>query len=261
MHCLVCNADTHHYFSKQFEEYGLGKVDYERCSHCGTVFATSLLQLPEDEWQSLCSRYHGRYRKDNENPDDPNWRQRLQSQSEVLLAMTELGLLPKQHHWLDYGCGEGELAGLLGQQGVQVDCYDRYWKKDHYINESQLLSDSYPVVINTALFEHLRARAEMDAIIDLLTQGGTFALHTLVRGEIPKDPSWFYLLPVHTIFFTNQAMRILFQAWGFTSSLYAVDARLWLWFRSSKATLLKQHPGLASESDWKICDGFMAYWP
>ncbi|MCG7982372.1 MAG: class I SAM-dependent methyltransferase [Candidatus Thiodiazotropha lotti] len=261
MHCLICNAYTHYFFTKQFDDFGLGKVEYERCSHCGAVFATSLLQLPEDEWQSLCVRYHGHYRIGDENPDDPNWRQRLQSQSDFLFTMSKVGLLPEQHRWLDYGCGEGELSGLLGQQGVRVDCYDRYWQKEHSVDKSQLLPGSYPVVINTALFEHLRSRAEMDAIINLITEDGTFALHTLVRGEIPRDPSWFYLLPVHTIFFTNQAMRILFQEWGFSSSLYAVDSRLWLWFKASKATLLKRYPGLASEQDWKICDGFMAYWP
>jgi hypothetical protein len=172
-----------------------------------------------------------------------------------------MGLLPKQSSWLDFGCGEGELANLLGQQGIRIDCYDRYWRKDHYLNQSQLIPWSYPVVINTALFEHLRNRAEMDTIINLTTEDGVFALHTLVRGEIPRDPSWFYLLPVHTIFFTNQAMRILFHEWGYKSSLYGVDSRLWLWFRSSRSNILNRYPDLILEQNWKFSDGFMAYWP
>jgi 2-polyprenyl-3-methyl-5-hydroxy-6-metoxy-1,4-benzoquinol methylase len=175
--------------------------------------------------------------------------------------MTDIGLLPKQPSWLDYGCGEGELAQLLGEQNIRVACYDRYWQKNHYLSKSQLVPGRYPVVINTALFEHLRNRTEIDAIIKLTAEDGIFVLHTLVRGEIPKDPSWFYLLPVHTIFYTNQAMRILFHESGFQSSLYAVDSRLWLWFRSSRSKLLKRYPGLASEQNWKFSDGFMAYWP
>jgi 2-polyprenyl-3-methyl-5-hydroxy-6-metoxy-1,4-benzoquinol methylase len=261
MHCLICNAYTHYYFSKQFDDFGLGKVDYERCTHCGAVFATDLLQLPEEAWQNLCVRYHSGHRNQKQNPDDPNAAQRLQKQSNFLLSMTNMGLLAKQPSWLDYGCGEGELAHRLEQQHVRVACYDRYWRQQGYLSESQLVPGSFPVVINTALFEHLRNRAEMDAIVRLTADDGTFALHTLVRGEIPRDPSWFYLLPVHTIFFTNQAMRILFHEWGFKSSLYAVDARLWLWFRSSRATLHKRYPDLALEQNWKFSDGFMAYWP
>ncbi|MES9862393.1 MAG: hypothetical protein ABW138_16300, partial [Candidatus Thiodiazotropha sp. 4PDIVS1] len=80
-------------------------------------------------------------------------------------------------------------------------------------------------------------------------------------GDIPRDPNWFYLLPVHTLFFTNKAMKILFNKWGFSCSLYAVDARLWLWFRQPLAAMLKKHPELDKPNQWQISEGFMAYWP
>ena len=260
MNCLICHSPVHHYFTKRFDRYGLDEVIYDRCRQCGSVFARTLLELPEERWQSLCDRYHGSYRGSGLNPDDPNWRERLQRQGDVLLELAECGVIPRDKTWLDYGCGEGELAALLNKSGLKINCYDRYWRDPSYANESELLPGSYPVVLNTSLLEHLRSRSSMDAIVELVTGDGALALHTLVRGEIPRDPSWFYLLPVHTLFFTNKAMALLFRQWGFDCSLYAVDARLWLWFRQPLKQLLESLPG-QGKPDWHVSKGFMAYWP
>ncbi|MES9831735.1 MAG: class I SAM-dependent methyltransferase [Candidatus Thiodiazotropha sp. LLP2] len=261
MNCLICNTSSHYFFTKQFNCFGLKNVDYYRCNHCGSVFAKTLLELAEEEWQTLCSEYHSSYRDSGNNPDDPNWLQRLNHQGETLLSLTDLGILSKSEKWLDYGCGDGELGAFLEKAGIAVDCYDRYWKKPTYVHSSKLIPGSYPLVINTSLFEHLRDQSTMDTIIELITHDGVFALHTLVRGDIPRDPNWFYLLPVHTLFFTNKAMKILFNKWGFSCSLYAVDARLWLWFRQPLAAMLKKHPELDKPNQWQISEGFMAYWP
>jgi SAM-dependent methyltransferase len=261
MNCLICHSPTHYFFSKDFNCFGLDSVDYERCSNCGTVFARTLLELSEDQWQLLCSRYHDSYRGSGENPDDPNWRSRLNRQGNVLLKLTDMGVLPKNRPWLDYGCGEGELAAFLARQGLRIDCYDRYWPKSTHIKGADLLPGRYPVVINTSLFEHLRSRSSMDSIANLVNPEGVLALHTLVRGEIPQDPCWFYLLPVHTLFFTNKAMALLFRNWGYQCSLYDVDARLWVWFRQPLRVLLERFPTLKDQLQWKVCDGFIAYWP
>jgi hypothetical protein len=261
MNCYICKAPTRHYFRKQFDCFGLDSVSYRRCAACGTVYAETLLQLPEVKWRNVCEAYHGNYRGSGDNPDDPNWRIRLERQAEVLLKLAENGLLSTNKLWLDYGCGEGELAEMLRTSIKQIACYDRYWRDPGYLQDSDLLPGHFSTVISTSTLEHLRSRSSIDAIATLAAKDGSLCLHTLVRGEIPCDPNWFYLLPVHTIFYTNRAMELLFEQWDFLSSLYVVDARLWVWFRKPLNHLLKEKPDLTSLPGWHVTEGFLAYWP
>ncbi|MEW8049639.1 MAG: methyltransferase domain-containing protein [Candidatus Thiodiazotropha endolucinida] len=261
MNCYICTAPTQYYFRKQFDRFGLDTVDYRRCIACGTVYAQTLLDLPEHEWQNVCNAYHSSYRGSGENPDDPNWHVRLEQQAKVLSKLADIGLLSTSEPWLDYGCGEGELAEMLGGTIGKMDCYDRYWKRNGYLQESDLTHGHFSMVISTSTLEHLRNRSSMDTLARLVAEDGCLGLHTLVRGEIPCDPSWFYLLPVHTIFYTNRGMTQLFDQWGFRSSLYVVEARLWVWFRKSLKQLLRGKPELASIAGWHTAEGFMAYWP
>jgi 2-polyprenyl-3-methyl-5-hydroxy-6-metoxy-1,4-benzoquinol methylase len=247
--------------SKSFDRFGLERVVYERCTHCGCVHARTLLDLPETHWKSLCEEYHGAYRGHDENPDDPRWRNRLNAQARVLLALSEHRILPAQGEWLDYGCGEGELMQRLNQAGLRVSGYDPYWPISGSLSETALIPGHFPVVLNTATLEHLRDRRSLDQVGTLVSDDGTLALHTLVRGEIPKDPEWFYLLPVHTLLFTNRAMTLLFEQWAFDCSLYAVEARLWLWFRQSRYEELQRIALETGNLDWKTSRGFLAYWP
>ncbi|MBT3046875.1 MAG: methyltransferase domain-containing protein [Candidatus Thiodiazotropha sp.] len=261
MNCYICKAPTDHYFRKRFDRFGLDSVNYRRCIACGTVYAETLLQLPEERWRGVCEDYHNSYRGSGENPDDPNWRVRLNQQAELLLRLAENGLLNRAGPWLDHGCGEGELAAMLAERIGKISCYDRYWKGDGYLQEAELIPRHYSLVISTSTLEHLRSRSSLDAITGLIAEDGSLALHTLVRGEIPRDPAWFYLLPVHTIFYTNKGMAKLFDQWGFHSSIYAVDARLWIGYRKPLAEVLKQKPQMLASPGLHASEGFLAYWP
>jgi hypothetical protein len=261
MNCYICEAQTTGYFSKRFDCFGIDTVDYQRCPRCGTVFARTLLELSEMQWQSVCEQYHGSYRGSGNNPNDPNWQLRLQQQADVLLILAERGVVSSQGPWLDHGCGEGELAGMLEARLGRIARYDRYWHGHDYLEESALIPGHFSVVISTSTLEHLHSRAGMDELAGLVADDGCLALHTLVRGEIPCDPDWFYLLPVHTIFYTNRGMARLFEQWGFSSSLYVVEARLWVWFRKPLKTLLEALGDLISLPGWHATEGFLAYWP
>jgi hypothetical protein len=261
MKCYICNSPTRHYFSKNFDRFELDTVDYQRCTECGSVFAQTLLQLPERQWQSVCKQYHGSYRGTGENPDDPNWHRRLERQAEVLVELADRDLLSTDEPWLDHGCGEGEMVRMLKKRIAHIECYDRYWQKNGYLQDSELLPGGYSTVISTSTLEHLRSRSSMDAIAALVSMDGSLCLHTMVRGEIPCDPNWYYLLPVHTIFYTNRGMELLFEQWRFRSSLYVPDARLWVWFRTPLEQLSKVLPDLTSLPDWHVAEGFIAYWP
>ncbi len=261
MQCLICQSALKPYMTKSFDRFNLDRVVYEICSECGCVHARTLLDLPEERWRNICQDYHGSYRQLDENPDDPRWRKRLNSQAEVLLSLSELQILPTQAAWLDYGCGEGELLNRLNQAGLQVLGYDPYWHRAGYLRESDLVPDRFPVVLNTATLEHLRDRESLDRVGSLVGPAGVLALHTLVRGEIPRDPNWFYLLPVHCLMFTNRSMALLFEQWGFDCSLYAVEARLWLWFRQPRLEALNWIIHERQSLDWHATRGFLAYWP
>jgi len=261
MNCYICEAQTVRYFSKRFDRFGIDAVDYERCQQCGTVFAKTLLELPETQWRSVCEQYHGSYRGSEKNPDDPRWKLRLQQQAEVLLTLADHDVIPRHGTWLDHGCGEGELARMLETRHGRIACYDRYWSGGDHLPDSALVPGHFPVVISTSTLEHLRSRADMDELASLVAEDGCLALHTLVRGEIPCDPDWFYLLPVHTLFYTNRGMLRLFEQWGFRSSLYVVEARLWVWFRKPLNRLSGALADLTSLPGWRATDGFLAYWP
>ncbi|MET0050021.1 MAG: class I SAM-dependent methyltransferase [Candidatus Thiodiazotropha sp.] len=247
--------------TKSFERFNLDRVVYEVCGECGCVHARTLLDLPEEQWRNICHDYHGGYRALDDNPDDPRWRKRLNAQAEVLLSLRASQLLPTNTEWLDFGCGDGDLLNLLNQGGLQVLGYDPYWHKAVYLSETELLPGRFPVVLNTATLEHLRDRESLDRVGSLVSPDGVLALHTLVRGEIPRDPDWFYLLPVHTLMFTNRAMSLLFEQWNFDCSLYAVEARLWLWFRQPLLEELKRVVHEHESEDWQTSRGFLAYWP
>jgi hypothetical protein len=91
---------------------------------------------------------------------------------------------------------------------------------------------SFDFVITTAVFEHLTLREQFDYVEALLSENGVLGLHTLVCENVPADPTWFYLLPVHCAFHTNRSMEILFRQWGYACSVYNVAAETWLWFKN-----------------------------
>ena len=101
----------------------------------------------------------------------------------------------------------------------------------------------------------------LSEIVDLVADAGVMAVHTLVRESIPPDPSWFYLLPVHCSFFTNKSMQILFDKWGFESSIYHIESRMWFWFRQDSDRI----GSMLEKEGWKLGEvyfkkAFMDYW-
>ena len=85
-------------------------------------------------------------------------------------------------------------------------------------------------------------------------------MHTLVAEEIPCDPDWFYLVPVHCTFWTNSAMKIFFERYGFIACSYNVDAQTWLMFRDKDPfeKLKSIAPNLSGK--WIFSDSFVDYW-
>jgi hypothetical protein len=124
---------------------------------------------------------------------------------------------------LDYAGGAGALSGLMNDLfGLSLPIYDPYIKSDgqgHYVQANDL--STYSLVFNSAMFEHVLCRADLDSVNSLASSDdGVLGIHTVVCESIPKDPNWFYLEPpVHTAFHTNKSMSILMEQWGYKASI------------------------------------------
>lgn len=264
MNCVICGGAMAYYFSKTFDSFGLTKVDYWRCDACGFAISKTHADMSPAEWAALNEAYHSAYLGSETNADDPHWIERLQSQSRLLDDAAGLGLLNGQGRWLDYACGDGKLSELLQDSGRTLLKYDRYMGgRAGYLGDTALRPRSFDFVITTSVFEHLTRREHFDSIENLVSDEGVLGLHTLVREEIPRDPTWFYLLPVHCAFHSNRSMSHLLQQWGYVSSVYNVDARLWLCFKKMPAVMREQIERANRRPQghqYILADGFVDYW-
>jgi hypothetical protein len=234
MRCEVCRGAMAFDFSKVFDAHGLGTVDYWRCETCGLVLSATHAAMPDADWRALNTSLHAGYQGGDENPLDPRWRARIAAQADALAAFAAADLIPATGRWLDYGCGDGVLTAALAERSASPSLakYDQYMAAgDDYLTDADLAPGGFDFVITTSVFEHLLRREQWDAIDRLVAPAGVQGLHTLIRETVPRDPDWFYLQPPHTAFFSNDAASRLFEVWGYRSSLYDVEARLWLWFR------------------------------
>jgi hypothetical protein len=104
----------------------------------------------------------------------------------------------------------------------------------------------------------------LDEIESYVGEGGCLGIHTLVRGEIPADPDWMYLLPVHCAFFTNKSMDMLMRQWGYTCSAYNEHAKMWAWFKTEPKLIGEKVAELNQSIGWEYLHfkaGFMDFWP
>ena len=250
--------------SKRFDLDALQKTEYLRCENCRLAISETHYLLNNHEWQQLNQTWH----KDNNlRQDDPyNRNLRYLNQGLMLHLMVQHGILENSCDWIDWGGGEGLLARSLDENfNLKCSTYDKYIEpKFNRIESHQLKKRSREFVLCTAVFEHIRERATLDEIESLVSHSGCFAVHTLVRGEIPDDPNWMYLLPVHCTFFTNTSMSILMEQWGYRCSVYNENSKLWVWFRSdveeTRTRVLDLNQKIGFEY-LKFSSGFMDYWP
>lgn len=264
MRCMVCRSGLEPYFEKNFRGFhGLEIVRYERCPDCGFVGSRTHAEMSEDAWERLNRSCHSTYQGTKENPpEDPRWLTRLRAQAEAIRGLARVGIVPADLPWVDYGCGDGTLSEHLAAFDLELLRFDRYMAGAGYLTAGELLGRRYGLVVNTSVFEHVRERAPLDQMAALIAPSGVFAIHTLVREEIPRDAEWFYLLPVHCALFTNRAMQKLFDQWGFAWSAYHLESRLWFWFRQESEGLRRfmQRPGAVLPGEVHFKRGFVDHW-
>lgn len=266
MRCIICKYGMVYSFSKMFKQPMLDEAAYWKCRNCGFVASKTHFEMSASEWEKINEDFHGSYHGTHACPEDLHWVQRLHTQAAVIADLNGLGLLPVEPGWVDFGCGDGKLSGILSREyGLKLQKFDRYEGNAEYLTDSDISRARFNFVVTTSVFEHLRKRESLDEINSFVARGGVMGLHTLVAEEIPASPEWFYLLPVHCAFYTNKSMQLLFEQWGYTASIYHVDSRLWFWFKSGaekvEKIIAKANATAGREKfRYHFKYGFMDYW-
>jgi hypothetical protein len=267
---MICNSETKYYFSKTYLEHpfdkfmrDVGPVDYYKCTSCGFVFSKTHLDLAPDRWAALNSQCH-HYFEDQKNEKKGN--QPPYAEQSMMLMLLGSNQIVDIEDMIDYAAGYGTLSRMLEKYfQVRLPIFDPYIQngdKARYIGKENLRK--YKTVINSAMFEHVLRRDDLDHVNDLADSDGCLILHTLVCETVPEDPDWFYLRPpVHTAFHTNKSMGILMNQWGYRSSIYCPKSKCWVLLKRRDATIEDRIRALNEElqSDWFYYkDGFMDYW-
>ena len=249
----------HYFFTKKFNEQKIANVDYYKYENCGFCAAKTLYEIDKEEWGEINRYYHEKHSDGN---SIYNSSQRWFNQALMLYLLQKHCIIPNDN-WLDYASGAGHLPIQLEKQfNLSLHNYDKYMKP--LINSTDLVTNKkYDLVLNGAFLEHIRCREDLDTLNQLVTENGVLAIHTLVRENIPKDPEWFYLLPVHTSFHTNKSMQILMDQWGYTCSIYNEYSQLWIFFKDDPKCIENKVNEFNTLIGWdylKFKIGFMDYW-
>lgn len=252
--CLICHSDTAYFFSKTYQADYPGSpfeqpwtVDYWKCKHCGFVVSRTHQDMTAEEWNRLNTTWHHFHEQYSDNLYSstiiplPNFAQPPYAEQALALRMLARNGIVDESSVLDYAAGYGTLSKFMSRYlDAPIRIFDRYVTDDsgavEYVAEGEL--GKYGVVINSAMFEHVRARETLDEINSLVADNGVLMLHTVVCERVPPDPNWFYIAPmVHTAFHTNESMRILMKQWGYAASLYSPQAKSWFLFKNDHPRL------------------------
>jgi hypothetical protein len=241
----------------------IGPVSYYRCTNCGFVISKTHADLNSERWSKLNSDCHHFF----ENPmSEKKGNQPPYLEQAMMLLLLGNNEVIDMGESIDFAAGYGTLSRLLEKYAqTTLKIYDPFVRdgdSERYVSEKDLRS--YKVVINSAMFEHVLHRRDLDQVNNLVANDGCLILHTVVCEAVPKDPNWFYLRPpVHTAFHTNRSMGILMEQWGYRSSIYCPKSKCWVLLRSEIAAVAQRLAAINEElqSEWfHYKDGFMDYW-
>ena len=270
MNCMICGSKCAYFFSKQYAEYPfsefmreIGEVEYHKCISCGFVLSKTHSELSNVEWSKLNEDFH--YFLENEIASG-KISQPPYAEQAMMISLLEKNEIIDSTAMLDYAAGYGTLSNILNRYfHIALPVYDPYIKSPgyaHYLEKPD--PHCYSAVINSAMFEHVLNRNDLDNVNNLVHEKGSLIIHTVVCENIPKDPDWFYLRPpVHTAFHTNKSMEILMQQWGYKSSLYCPPAKSWILLRAPIDSVQQQVEAINKELQckWFHCkEGFVDYW-
>ncbi|MEB1529628.1 hypothetical protein [Xanthomonas sp. WHRI 7945] len=103
------------FFSKTFDRWDVGTLDYEKCAGCGFVACASLLRLSDEDWSALNHRFHSTI---YDGSDPFNRAGRLAGQARAIDAMLSVGLIDSNKPMLDGARVSATSPPSLSRAGV-----------------------------------------------------------------------------------------------------------------------------------------------
>lgn len=270
MNCLICDSPMEYYFSKSYAETpfaelmrDIGVVELHRCPRCGFVGSKTHQSLADGPWNRLNAGFHHALEA---NPEAFEINQPPYAEQALMLSLLVKNGLIEPTGLLDFAAGYGTLSRILARYfHIEMAIHDPYVNAgdtSRYVHAPQ--PGAYSTVLNSAMFEHVRTRRDLDAVNALVADNGVLIIHTVVCERVPKDPEWFYLRPpVHIAFHTNNSMKLLMQQWGYRASLYCPKAKCWVLLREPFHVIgrLAEAVNKELQSTWLLGkDGFTDYW-
>ena len=245
----------------------IGQFDFYKCKHCGFVFSKTHYELSEERWEKLNSEFH--YVEKNLNIDDyfkdGNMRAPDYLQHALGIVLLVKNNIINATNMLDYAAGYGRLSKVLKKYfGIHLYNFDPYCQSEELCYVFPNESMKFNVVINSAMFEHIRNRSDINKINDMVAEDGCLILHTVICEKIPKDPNWFYVgVPVHCAFHTNKSMDILMKQWNYAASIYSPVSKCWVLLRKEPDNIYEKIDLINEEMKERYFyykKGFVDYW-
>lgn len=273
--CLICDSPTSFYFSKTYAEspqkefmQNIGPVSYYRCKNCGFVLSRTHAELNTYDWAELnekCHRYLEDPQKTRTHIQETLGNQPPYIEQALMLAILSSHGLIAAENWLDYAAGPGTLSKLLKKYfNKTLPTYDEFMEYEAKPDAvTELRPQAYDLVFNSAMFEHILRREDIDKINRLVAPTGSMIIHTVVCENVPCDPNWFYIKPpVHTAFHTNKSMSILMSQWNYTASIYSPKSKCWVLLKNMEDAKRKvEDINRLLQTEWFIFkEGFVDYW-
>jgi len=269
--CLICESNTNYFFSKIYDfeipnlSYKNFKADYYKCEFCGLVVSRTHQTMSNADFLGLNNYFHHFIENNETAMNQPPY-----AEQALVLSILNKANIVNLENTLDFSAGYGTLAKILQKYfNKKINLFDLY-VTDTNSNLQYLSKDEfqkYDLVINSAMFEHVLNRKDLDKVNALVSHNGVLMLHTVICETIPEDPTWFYLNPiVHRAFHTNKSMSLLMKQWGYASSIYSPQAKSWFLFKNEFPLLanlknLTDQINTELQTKWFIYkEGFVDYW-
>lgn len=265
--CIICNGETDFFLTKKYSSpYNklLRSADFRKCSNCGFTFSDTIFNMTNSVWVKLNNEFHTLL---EDSSIEKSINQPPYLQQAIMLKLLAENKIIDSNDMLDYAGGLGTLSKMIQKYfGKCLPVYDPYMQdtnsKVKYIDETNLKQVS--VLINSALFEHVRNKVNLDHVNNFVKEDGVLILHTVVCENIPKNADWFYITPpVHSALHTNKSMNILMEKWHYESSLYCPISKCWVLFKKEPSDIILKVKNINQElqTDYLFYKkGFMDYW-
>jgi 2-polyprenyl-6-hydroxyphenyl methylase/3-demethylubiquinone-9 3-methyltransferase len=182
-------------------------VYYHRCPQCRFIFTTAFDHFTIED-------FHRHIYNEQYTLVDPDYKEARPKVNATNLCAVFAGLKPRRT--LDYGGGNGALAGLLRAGGFPaVDTYDPFVPAF-----SSKPSGRYDCVVSFEVLEHTtHPKSTLGEMIEFLEDPGLLVFSTLVQpADIDRQGlNWWYAAPRngHVSLYSAQTLATLAKAFGY----------------------------------------------